>query len=162
MASTYTWSLQSGTLPTGLTLATGETDLSSGISGTPTVEGNYTFTVRITNDVSGDYFDQIYNMTVDNMIELTPNLGLPIEVMFDPLQNSKLMRFGADDLTEVVLEYGSQYIPARLMRFRANLDGSEKTWEIPAELTRNIHALGRKYTWRITNNPNVYYEVTIV
>ena len=45
----YTWSISSGTLPTGLSLATGV------ISGTPTVSGTFTFTTKVTDahSVSG-------------------------------------------------------------------------------------------------------------
>jgi len=44
----YTWSVQSGSLPTGLSISgtTGE------ISGTPTATGNYTFTIRVTDSQS--------------------------------------------------------------------------------------------------------------
>lgn len=55
----YTWSIQSGTLPGGLTLSTDT------ISGTPTgVEGDpYSFTIRAT-DSTGDYIDQAISGTV--------------------------------------------------------------------------------------------------
>jgi hypothetical protein len=49
----YTWSLASGTLPTGLALST----LSNGkgrISGTPTVAGTYNFVVRVTGGTTDD------------------------------------------------------------------------------------------------------------
>lgn len=65
MASTYTWSLQSGSLPPGISLDTGATDLSSALTGTPTTVGEYTFTVRCTNDVSGDFDDQAFTVTVE-------------------------------------------------------------------------------------------------
>lgn len=44
-----TWSLDSGSLPTGLTLSSGGT-----ISGTPTVSGTFNFTVKATNNTGSD------------------------------------------------------------------------------------------------------------
>lgn len=55
---TITWSVQSGSLPTGLTLNT-----SNGtISGTPTVSGAYSFTIRASNGT--EYDDQAFSGTV--------------------------------------------------------------------------------------------------
>ncbi|HUO34207.1 MAG TPA: putative Ig domain-containing protein [Candidatus Acidoferrum sp.] len=47
----YTWSLVTGQLPPGLTLAT-QTDGSASISGTPTLETNATFTLQVTDSAS--------------------------------------------------------------------------------------------------------------
>lgn len=55
--STNTFSLVSGSLPTGISLS------SSGVlSGVPTVSGSYTFTVRAT-DGGGNYVDRSFTMT---------------------------------------------------------------------------------------------------
>lgn len=64
MASTYTWSLQAGSLPPGTSLSLGEVDLDITLTGTPTTVGSYNFTVRITNDVSGAFDDQSYTVDV--------------------------------------------------------------------------------------------------
>jgi len=55
---TITWTVQSGTLPVGLSL-----NASTGaISGTPTVEGSYSFTIRASNGVAND--DQAFTGSV--------------------------------------------------------------------------------------------------
>lgn len=64
MATPYTWSLQSGTIPPGLTPTLSEIDLDIDLAGTPTTQGIYNFTLRITNDVSGIFFDKAYTLAV--------------------------------------------------------------------------------------------------
>ncbi|MBQ9581879.1 MAG: putative Ig domain-containing protein, partial [Synergistaceae bacterium] len=57
-ATTLTWSIASGSLPTGLSL-----NSSSGvISGTPTKAGTFSFTVRATN--SGGYVTKAFSITI--------------------------------------------------------------------------------------------------
>jgi hypothetical protein len=54
----YTWSISSGTLPSGLTLSA-----SGKLSGTPTTAGNFTFTVLATDSVGG-IATQTYSLTI--------------------------------------------------------------------------------------------------
>jgi hypothetical protein len=54
-----TWSLLSGSLPTGLSLSSGGV-----VSGTPTVAGSYSFIVRATNATATD--DQPFSITIDS------------------------------------------------------------------------------------------------
>jgi parallel beta-helix repeat protein len=62
-----TWSLSSGTLPTGLALS------SSGLlSGTPTTGGTYSFTVKVT-DVDSDIDTQALSLVVTTL-DLIPNI----------------------------------------------------------------------------------------
>lgn len=61
----YTYSLQSGTLPTGLSLSSGGV-----LSGTPTQRGNYSFSVRSTDNIA-QFTDKGYTGTVQN-----PSLAL--------------------------------------------------------------------------------------
>jgi uncharacterized membrane protein len=59
----YTWSLASGALPTGLTLNTAATGLTTSITGTPTAAGVFTFTVQVADSAAGTD-TQLYNVTV--------------------------------------------------------------------------------------------------
>ena len=75
-ASPITWSLYSGNLPDGLNLTTNGT-----ISGTPTTEGMFTFTVMATNYVGNDTAE--FSITVvDKTVEIiemrhaTPNINV--------------------------------------------------------------------------------------
>jgi hypothetical protein len=55
-----TWSLESGNLPTGLTLS-----VAGVISGTPTVAGTFTFTVKATNSIGSD--TKALSILIDNV-----------------------------------------------------------------------------------------------
>lgn len=61
----YTWSLASGTLPDGMTLAP-DTGL---FSGTPTAAGTHTFTLRVT-DSGSDTDDKTFSWTVGQAIQI--------------------------------------------------------------------------------------------
>src|SRR5204862_7221236 len=61
----YTWSLASGTLPTGLTLSS-----SGAISGTPTVTGTSNFTVKVT-DANSNTATQGLSITVNAALTVT-------------------------------------------------------------------------------------------
>ena len=56
----YTWSVVSGTLPPGLELPKGENT----ISGTPTTQGTFAFTVRVTDDL-GAFSEKELSITID-------------------------------------------------------------------------------------------------
>ena len=58
----YTWTLQSGSLPTGLSLG-GETDLTETVSGTPTTAETAGFTIRVT-DSAGDSAERVYSVEI--------------------------------------------------------------------------------------------------
>ncbi|TMK71005.1 MAG: hypothetical protein E6G50_06665 [Actinobacteria bacterium] len=61
---TQTWSVQSGSLPTGLTLS------SSGLlSGTPTAAGDFTFTIKVTDGMRSAA--QAYTLSVVNALKAT-------------------------------------------------------------------------------------------
>ena len=62
----YGWSLQSGSLPPGLSLSTSGT-----ISGTPTAAGSYNFTVRLTDNVA---------QTVTKALSITISSAAPLTV----------------------------------------------------------------------------------
>ncbi|MDG5975563.1 hemagglutinin-like protein [Hydrogenophaga taeniospiralis CCUG 15921] len=70
----YTYTLQSGTLPVGLSLS------GAGVlSGTPTERGSYSFTVRSTDSVA-DFVDKGYTGTVENpTLSITPTSATAIQ-----------------------------------------------------------------------------------
>lgn len=67
--SPYTWSVQSGALPNGVTLNTATGDL----SGTPTVAGTFNFTIRVT-DAAGGWVQNAFSTVVAAFPTLTGNL----------------------------------------------------------------------------------------
>lgn len=70
----YTYTLQSGSLPVGLSLTSGGV-----ISGTPTQRGAYSFSVRST-DNGGDFVDRGYTGTVQNpSLSITPTTATAIQ-----------------------------------------------------------------------------------
>ncbi|WP_425493489.1 putative Ig domain-containing protein [Marilutibacter chinensis] len=70
----YAYSLQSGALPAGLSLAA-----NGMISGTPTQRGGYTFSVR-SQDSLGDFVDKGYTGTVQNpALSIDPTSGTAIQ-----------------------------------------------------------------------------------
>jgi len=70
----YAYTLQSGTLPVGLSLSSGGV-----LSGTPTQRGSYSFTVRST-DNGGDLVDKGYTGTVQNpALSITPTSATAIQ-----------------------------------------------------------------------------------
>jgi Tol biopolymer transport system component len=65
----YQWSISSGTLPPGLTLATSGTP-STTLSGSPTMSGSFTFTVRVV-DFFGQATTRSYGLTVSENLRVT-------------------------------------------------------------------------------------------
>lgn len=166
MASTYTWTLQSGTLPPGLTLATGETDLDSGVSGTPTTPGTYDFTVRITNDVSGDFDDQEYSVTIgEAQVEITPDTGLSIDQMFDAGTNPFLTTVPTSSLTldgdlSQATKFGS--LKQVVLEFDIGLGAGENPYWFNLSSVKPGLPGGRWYYWRLNNATSAIGRVFLV
>lgn len=62
-ATPFTWTMTSGTLPAGLTLATSSDTTSVTISGTPTTAATSTFTMQVANSTGGT-ISQSFNITI--------------------------------------------------------------------------------------------------
>ena len=69
-ATPYTWAITSGALPPGLALST-SSGTSVSISGIPTVEGSFSFTIQVTN-ASGTPLTQSFSITISP----PPSLGV--------------------------------------------------------------------------------------
>jgi hypothetical protein len=72
-ASTYTWSVASGTPPPGLTLSA-----AGAVSGTPTAAGNFTFTVQVSSQIpngGAQTASQAFSITITPPLTITGNLG---------------------------------------------------------------------------------------
>lgn len=164
MASTYTWSVQSGSLPPGLSLG-GSTSLTETLAGTPTTSGTYNFTLRCTNDISGAFDDQAYTMDVlEPTIELTPDLGRPVSEMFDPGTNPKLERWAYTSLNDLgpSADYSDKYNPVRDLRFYLDFGSGNRVYQVPASLVEGLNSIGRRYLWRVSTSPNDVKEIYIV
>ena len=68
--STYVFSIESGTLPTGITLAPGGL-----LAGTTTQTGTFNFVVRATNNASGVFLTATYTLSADYYVMNTNNSG---------------------------------------------------------------------------------------
>jgi large repetitive protein len=67
----YTWTIQTGTLPSGLNLSAGGT-----ISGTPTASGTSSLTIKVTDSLGG-MDEQDFTLVVANALEISTASPLP-------------------------------------------------------------------------------------
>ena len=103
----YTWSVESGTLPTGLTLSSSGT-----IAGTPAAGGVYTFTGRVSSGSQSDTRDLAI------LISDPPRLRWPLE--------------GANGVDWVVNNYVDLDPTGRLRDYTGSTGGSAKTYDTHA------------------------------
>lgn len=68
----YTWSLDSGTLPPGVQLSPG-----GALTGTPFSGGTFTFTARVT-DTTSAFATQLFSISISSVLTITTNSSLPI------------------------------------------------------------------------------------
>jgi hypothetical protein len=67
----YTWSIASGSLPTGLGLSAATGSTTSITAGPPTTAGTYTFTVKVTDSVSNAATSASLSITINGPISVT-------------------------------------------------------------------------------------------
>src|SRR5258706_2267057 len=70
----FTWTVVSGALPPGIALGLAPDGVSGALTGTPTVPGNYNFTVQVTDSI-GDFGTQALAMRVDAAVINTLDSG---------------------------------------------------------------------------------------
>jgi len=70
----FTWTVISGALPPGIALGLAPDAVSGALTGTPTVPGNYNFTVQVTDSI-GDFGTQTLAMRVDAAVINTLDSG---------------------------------------------------------------------------------------
>lgn len=58
------WEIVAGVVPTGLVFDAASVDLFTTVAGVPTVAGVYPFTVRLTNEDNGKFFERDYTIEV--------------------------------------------------------------------------------------------------
>lgn len=71
----FTWSVASGTLPTGLSLGS-STSSSVTIAGTPTAQGTFTFTISVTDSTGASATSASLTIRISNLA-ITPSSPLP-------------------------------------------------------------------------------------
>lgn len=165
MASTYTWSVISGTVPPGLSLTLSETDLDIDVTGTPTLHGNYSFTVRIENDVSGAFDEQAYSIYVDPgpSVLLAPDTGQSMDYLFDYTQNPKLVVLPAYQMEDVTGDpIPSKYQAANGLVFEADLGSGVLTYRAPKDITQKLTRISGRYLWCVSTDLDTVYEIRIV
>ena len=93
--SPYTWSLASGSLPVGLNLS------SSGIlSGTPTAEGSFNFTIRVTDGGTPQQNAQkAFSLTIVTALTVTTNSTLPFGIVGTPYSQTLAATGGTPPFT---------------------------------------------------------------
>jgi hypothetical protein len=68
VATAGTWAITAGVLPTGLSLSSMANSTTDTITGTPTVNGSYPFTVTVTDATTPATYSQIYTLVVATQI----------------------------------------------------------------------------------------------
>jgi hypothetical protein len=147
----YTWSLDSGALPAGLTLAPS----TGAITGTPTAEGSSSFTAKVTDahDLSGT---QALSWTVNPAPEITTS-ALPQTTVNRPVEALTLVATGGTG----ALQWGASGLPCSV-----DVDGSGSFSGVPFEsgvFTVDITATdenGVQATKQLTFTVNVTPSVT--
>jgi len=100
-AATYTFSVTSGALPPGLSLASSGPSTAL-LSGTPTTAGSFTFTITATDTTTGCFGSQIYTMLANcPTITISPTT-LPNTARFIPYNQQLTASGGVGPFTFVV------------------------------------------------------------
>src|SRR4029078_5457209 len=96
--STYTWSVALGSLPAGLNLSSSGT-----LSGTPSAEGSFSFTIRATDSGGTQQTAQkIFNLTIAPALSITTNSTLPPGIVGIPYSQTLKASGGTSPYTWVL------------------------------------------------------------
>jgi M6 family metalloprotease-like protein len=149
----YAWSITSGSLPAGLTLAS-----STGvISGTPTVAGTFSFTVKVTDNV-GQTASKALSITI------APAPTVPSITVTSPNGGNTLYRgsvvpitwsYTANPGANVKIELYNGTTLSRTIALSTPLSTGTYNWTIPSTQT-----LGSSYKIKVTSTTNSAYSDT--
>ena len=110
---TLTWSIPVGTLPPGLTIGPLLTGPNVTISGTPTSQGTFNFTLRVT-DTLGQFFNRALSITIT--LPARPNItttSLPAGTI-NQTYNQAVLATGTGTLTWSIVSPGTGTLPPGL------------------------------------------------
>jgi len=110
---TLTWSITVGSLPPGLTIVPPPTGPSVTISGTPTSQGTFNFTVRVT-DTLGQFATRAFSITIN--LPAGPNItttSLPAGTI-NQTYNQPVLATGTAPLTFSIVSPGTGTLPPGL------------------------------------------------
>jgi Putative Ig domain len=148
----YVWRLIDGALPPGMTFDDSSDTNIAVLSGTPTEGGLYNFTIRVW-DAFGQYDDQVYDLLVIIMIEITPDLGLTLAQLFDDAINPQIVQVPSADLIDVTGQTVEvTYRSVRKLRISVDIGDGLKQYEIPSRFFAGRRILPRRYLMRLNSD----------
>src|SRR5690606_498659 len=146
----YTWSIVDGQLPDGLTLDT-ETGV---ISGTPTVEGTFNFTLRVT-DSEGSFVDSPQSIEVEESVGDPHFSNVVLLAGFEGTDGSTSYNEGKSSLS--VSFFGNAQIDTARFKFGASSTLFDGTGDYVSVVNSSINLSSDIYTiegWAYLDSAN--------